>query len=373
MQVAPAGSRLERLQIRARDLATEVSGPNRAADPQPLETDIARRGGFHRQPRHIARRLRGDDLAVDSKTVRPGGGDQILEKCADGKHQLAVSGIHLRQPSRGVGPDPESPIVNAYRPRLCIVAAWRERSVVQQSVELRRNHVVGLQVPDGGPARLALHGGTIPLSRGGGKRSTMRRLARQTARGTLDPALGRHTPEPFTSQGGTRMARSFVSRGLAVLVAVSAIVFGCAKKEESNATSAAGTQASTESKGWTGDFDGMLERRDIRVLVPYSRSLYFVENGKEHGLTAELAHDFETYLNSKHSAELGGRPIKVTLVPTTRDRLLPELVDGKGDIAGGNLTATPSRMQTADFVAPTEQAPANEVLVSGPGDRKSVV
>jgi membrane-bound lytic murein transglycosylase MltF len=38
-----------------------------------------------------------------------------------------------------------------------------------------------------------------------------------------------------------------------------------------------------------------------------------------------------------------------------------------GDVSGGNLTATPARMQTADFVAPTERDPALEVLVSGPG------
>ncbi|HEX5030084.1 MAG TPA: lytic transglycosylase F [Candidatus Eisenbacteria bacterium] len=103
------------------------------------------------------------------------------------------------------------------------------------------------------------------------------------------------------------------------------------------------------------------------MLVPYSRSLFFVENGKEHGLTADLAHDFGAYLNQKHAQELGGRPITVTLIPTTRDRLLTGLTDGTGDIAGANLTATASRMQMADFVAPTEQAPAEEVLVSGPG------
>ena len=159
------------------------------------------------------------------------------------------------------------------------------------------------------------------------------------------------------------MTRPFVSSGLAVLVAVGAIGFGCAKKPASETT----TTASTDSKGWTGDFDGMLERRNIRVLAPYSRSLFFVENGKEHGLTADLARDFETYLNQKHATELGGRPITITLIPTTRDKLLPDLVAGKGDIAGGNLTATATRMQTANFVAPTKQAPAEEVLVSGPG------
>ncbi|HKD40364.1 MAG TPA: hypothetical protein VKB87_08775, partial [Myxococcaceae bacterium] len=31
----------------------------------------------------------------------------------------------------------------------------------------------------------------------------------------------------------------------------------------------------TDTKAWKGDFDGMLESRNIRVLVPYSRTLYF--------------------------------------------------------------------------------------------------
>ena len=42
------------------------------------------------------------------------------------------------------------------------------------------------------------------------------------------------------------------------------------------------------SKPWTGDFDGMLERRVIRVLVPYSRTLYYSDKGRERGVTAEL-------------------------------------------------------------------------------------
>jgi hypothetical protein len=34
---------------------------------------------------------------------------------------------------------------------------------------------------------------------------------------------------------------------------------------------------------WKGDFDGMMERRVIRVLVPYSRTLYFNDAGHERG------------------------------------------------------------------------------------------
>ena len=73
----------------------------------------------------------------------------------------------------------------------------------------------------------------------------------------------------------------------------------------------------------SGDFDALLERRMIRVLVPYSRTLFFVDKGRERGLTAELARDFERYLNQKHRAQLGKRPLTVYLIPTTRDRLLP--------------------------------------------------
>src|SRR5947207_10958580 len=90
------------------------------------------------------------------------------------------------------------------------------------------------------------------------------------------------------------------------------------------------------NKPWTGDFDKMLKRRMIRVLVPYSRTLYFTDKGRERGLTAELVRDFERYVNQKYKR--GKRPLTVYLVATTRDKLLPMLQDGFGDIAAGNLT-----------------------------------
>jgi hypothetical protein len=53
----------------------------------------------------------------------------------------------------------------------------------------------------------------------------------------------------------------------------------------------------TETKAWTGDFDGMVKRRQLRVLVPHSRSLYFNDKGRERGLTADLVRDFERHIN----------------------------------------------------------------------------
>jgi membrane-bound lytic murein transglycosylase MltF len=34
---------------------------------------------------------------------------------------------------------------------------------------------------------------------------------------------------------------------------------------------------------WTGDLDGMIERGFIRVLIVYSKTLYFVDNGTQRG------------------------------------------------------------------------------------------
>ena len=105
----------------------------------------------------------------------------------------------------------------------------------------------------------------------------------------------------------------------------------------------------------------------LRVLVPYSRSLYFIERGHERGITAELTRDFERYVNKKYAKQLGKRPLTIYIIPTTRDKLLSGLVDGLGDIAAGNLTATEPRLKIVDFIAPTDLKPVQELLISGPG------
>jgi len=121
----------------------------------------------------------------------------------------------------------------------------------------------------------------------------------------------------------------------------------------------------TESRVWTGDFDGMLERRHIRVLVPTSRTLYYNDKGRERGITAETVRAFEQYLNKKYAAQLGKRPITLYLVPTTRDELLEDVAKGVGDIAAGNLTVTDARRQIVDFVAPPDAKPNREIVLSG--------
>ena len=123
----------------------------------------------------------------------------------------------------------------------------------------------------------------------------------------------------------------------------------------------------TEAREWKGDFDGMLERRHIRVLVPYSRTLFYNDKGRERGISAELARAFEQYLNKKYAAQLGKRPITLYLVPTTRDELLQDVANGLGDIAAGNLTVTDARKQLVDFVAPSDLKSNREIVLSATG------
>ena len=123
---------------------------------------------------------------------------------------------------------------------------------------------------------------------------------------------------------------------------------------------------SLADKPWTGDFDAMLQRRMIRFLVPYSRTLYFNDKGRERGLSAELARDFERYINKRYASQLGNRPITLYLIPTTRDKLLTDLPAGLGDISAGNLTVTDERQRIVDFVARRDRKAVRELIVTGP-------
>ena len=108
-------------------------------------------------------------------------------------------------------------------------------------------------------------------------------------------------------------------------------------------------------KPWTGDLDGMIERRVIRVLTVNSKTFYFVDKGVQRGTVVDFFRLFEDELNKKLAAEkkLKNKNLKVRVVfiPVRRDQLLPALAAGKGDIAAANLTITPERQKLVDFTA----------------------
>lgn len=116
-------------------------------------------------------------------------------------------------------------------------------------------------------------------------------------------------------------------------------------------------------RAWTGDFDGMQQRRLIRILVPFSKTIYFIDRGEQLGTAVETGNALAEELNKDQKKEIDR--IKVVYVPTSRDLLLPALVEGRGDIVAANLTITSSRKEVVDFTDPLATG-VNEILVTGP-------
>ena len=116
-------------------------------------------------------------------------------------------------------------------------------------------------------------------------------------------------------------------------------------------------------KAWTGDFSGMRSRRVIRILVPYSKTIYFIDKGEQFGTAVELGEALGEWLNKGKKAEIAR--IRIAFVPTPRDKLLTALNGGLGDIAAGNLTITPDRLRIVDFTN-AGMRDVREILVTGP-------
>jgi len=114
---------------------------------------------------------------------------------------------------------------------------------------------------------------------------------------------------------------------------------------------------------FTGDLPEIIERRQLRVLVSYSLSNYFLDLGTEHGFEYELLSKYDEGLNQ-------GRPLSkrivVVFIPVPLEKLLDELRAGRGDIAAGGLTITGQRKELVAFTTPYIPN-VHEIVVSGPG------
>src|SRR5262245_28653817 len=117
------------------------------------------------------------------------------------------------------------------------------------------------------------------------------------------------------------------------------------------------------TKPWTGDLNGMVERRMIRVLTAYSRTQYFIDRGTPRGTAYDQGKLLEDALNKKVSTDR--LMVHVQFVPLSRDELLPALLEGKGDIVMADLTVTPERMNVVDFTDPWI-AGVDEIVVTSP-------
>jgi membrane-bound lytic murein transglycosylase MltF len=112
-----------------------------------------------------------------------------------------------------------------------------------------------------------------------------------------------------------------------------------------------------------GDLDSMIARRYIRVLVPYSKTYYYVEGMKRYGLAYELLNLFEKALNR----QLNFNPprVRVIFIPVSREHILSLLTAGYGDMIASGYTITDERAKLIDFSLPTVTG-INDIVVGGP-------
>jgi membrane-bound lytic murein transglycosylase MltF len=123
------------------------------------------------------------------------------------------------------------------------------------------------------------------------------------------------------------------------------------------------------TKPWTGDLDGMVKRRFIRILTVYSKTFYTVDKGVQRGAAFDGGRLFVEDLNKKLAKEkkLQQKHVKVQalFIPVGRGELLPALAAGKGDIAMAGLGVTEEREKLVDFSTPM-LSNVSVVVVSGP-------
>jgi membrane-bound lytic murein transglycosylase F len=92
----------------------------------------------------------------------------------------------------------------------------------------------------------------------------------------------------------------------------------------------------------TGDLDAIRKRGSLRVLTRNNPATYFLHQGRKFGFDYELA-------------ELAAKELKVRLelvVVPSRDKLVPWLLEGRGDAIAASFTATPERAAQVAFTRP---------------------
>ncbi|CAN7600206.1 transporter substrate-binding domain-containing protein [Phenylobacterium sp. LjRoot219] len=185
--------------------------------------------------------------------------------------------------------------------------------------------------------------------------------------------------------------RTAIARRVLALLGVTTAIIGCdrgaPKASDTKVRPAAATPAASPAEApfppaanvaglpeelrmmrftpFTGDLDGMIKRRLIRIGVPYNRTFYFVDKGAQRGVAYELGKAFEEELN-KRLKTTDATKVHVVFMPLPRDRLAAALAEGRIDVVAAQVTVRPELQARVDFSNPT-RTNVSEVVVTGPG------
>src|SRR6476660_1449706 len=72
-----------------------------------------------------------------------------------------------------------------------------------------------------------------------------------------------------------------------------------------------------KNEHWTGDIDGMAQRRYIRAIVVYSKTNFFYDGPRTRGVSFDALIEFERFLNKR--MQTGSEPIHIIFIPVTQE------------------------------------------------------
>jgi membrane-bound lytic murein transglycosylase MltF len=110
----------------------------------------------------------------------------------------------------------------------------------------------------------------------------------------------------------------------------------------------------------------MIGRGEIRMAVPYDRTIYVNDKGVPRGLSVEVSKGFAKWVNTKYAGQLKGKPVSLKLVPTIAPELLNSLSSGRADIAIGDIGLYEPIPNSQHFIVKHANRVEQEVLLTGP-------
>jgi len=100
--------------------------------------------------------------------------------------------------------------------------------------------------------------------------------------------------------------------------------------DEAKQTETQEISRSVMNQKWTGDLDGMVNRRVIRVLTLYNKTMYFLDKDTQKGIVYDAMKAFEEDVNK--TRKTGNLRVHVVFFPVSYEELLTALAEGRGDI-----------------------------------------
>lgn len=120
--------------------------------------------------------------------------------------------------------------------------------------------------------------------------------------------------------------------------------------------------AAPQATGTHGNpYPDMLARGEVRMAVPYNRSIYFDAKNQKHGASPQVAKSLSDFLTAKYK-----KKVRVTLVPTMPGKLLEAIDRDQADFAMGYVDEYTAKLDPTHYLVYPHPRHENHMLVSGP-------